>query len=90
MRTYWIKVDLDRLTLRLWKSQGTWLSGLELRQWLSGRGYEWGGGPWFFCVAGPCDLEPDEIIESRIRVTRDNVTFVEHPDPSNQNPPAPS
>jgi hypothetical protein len=84
MRITWIKVDLDRLTLRLWKSQGTWLGGFELRQWLAARGYEWGGGGWYFCRDGPCDLDADEILETCVRVTHDNITFVERAGPPDQ------
>lgn len=86
MRTAWLRVDLDRLTLRLWKTQGKWVTGFELRQWLSDHGYQRGGGPWYFCTGTPCDLEPDEILESRIRITEDNITFVDHPDPSGADP----
>ena len=88
MRTAWVKVDLDRLTLRLWKTQGVWLTGYELRQWLVVHGYTWGGGAWYFCQTEPCDLEPDEILDARVRITEGNVTFVEHPEPLNLEPPA--
>jgi hypothetical protein len=77
MRIAWIKVDLDRLTLRLWRTQGTWFNGFELRQWLKSRGYAWGGGAWYLCQSMPCDLESDEVIESQILVTEAGVTFVE-------------
>jgi hypothetical protein len=77
MRSAWIKVDLDRVTLRLWKLQGVWLTGSELRQWLIGRGFTWGGGAWYMCARLPCELEPDEIIESQLRFTEEGITFVE-------------
>ncbi|HEY8747544.1 MAG TPA: hypothetical protein VIM11_06210 [Tepidisphaeraceae bacterium] len=92
MRTAWIKVDLNRLTLRLWRSQGIWLSGFELRQWLTSRGYTWGGGTWYLCQEMPCDLESDEVITSQVMVTEAGVTFVERSsraDSSSQSVPPP-
>jgi len=87
MRTDWIKVDVNRLTLRLWKSQGIWLTGVDLRNWLTGQGYSWGGGAWYFCQGMPCDLQPDEILETMVRITEGNVTFVEPPHSSNPESP---
>jgi hypothetical protein len=78
MRIAWIKVDFDPLTLRLWNTQGLWLSGYELRQRIVSRGYSWGSGEWYFCQSEPCDLNPDEILEARVCVTEGNITFVEH------------
>lgn len=77
MRRAWIKVDLNRLTLRLWRSQGKWHTGMDLRRWLEGSGYTWGGGAWYLCEREPCDLEPDEIVEFQTRVTEDGITFID-------------
>jgi hypothetical protein len=87
MRSAWIKVDLNRLTLRLWKSQGAWLTGSDLRQWLTTRGFTWGGGAWYICDQLPCELEPDEIIESQLRVTEEGITFVERTESRASLPP---
>jgi len=91
MRHAWVKVDLNRVTLRIWRSQGKWYTGADLRRWLGERGYTWGGGAWYLCENEPCDLEPDEIVELQTRITEDGITYIDRsgdgPGPGAATPP---
>ena len=87
MRCAWVKIDHHQLTLRLWRSQGKWLSELELRQWLKKRGYEWTGGNWYTCDGEPNHLEKDEILQSQTRITEDGVTFIADPEEGTKQAP---
>src|SRR5215469_1108893 len=90
MRCAWVKIDINRLTLRLWRLHGKWVSDGDLRAWLKDRGFTWRNGNWYMCPAPVQHLETDEIIEAQTRVTEDGVTFVtrEPPEPETPSPPA--
>lgn len=77
MRRAWVKIDLDRLTLRLRVSLGRTFSEWEVHQWLQRAGFDWMSGAWFACNGGTVALLPDEIIARQIRETTDGVTFIE-------------
>ena len=86
MRCAWVKIDTNRLTLRLWKSQGKWPSDLDLRRWLKDRGYTWRNGGWYTHDGTANHLEAEEIIETQTTVTEDGVTFVIHEPPDSHSP----
>jgi hypothetical protein len=84
MKCAWIKIDTNRLTLRLWRTLGRWMDVFELRQWLKDSGCEWVGGRWFACANGFAHLEADEILQVQHRSTEGAVTYVttSHPHPT--------
>lgn len=77
MRRAWIKIDLDRLTLRLRVSLGRPFSEWEVHQWLQRAGFHWISGTWFISDIGTAVLMPDEIVVRQIRETTDGITFIE-------------
>jgi hypothetical protein len=82
MKCAWIKIDTNRLTLRLWRTHGKWLDAWELRQWLNKSGYEWVGGHWYACTNGTGHLvEKDEILQVQQRLTEDGITYVDNKPP---------
>lgn len=87
MRCAWIKIDLDRLSLRLRATSGRSFNDWELHRWLTESGFHWVGGPWYTCPGDPGALRPDEVLEKQTRETIDGVTFVERDVPR---PPGPS
>lgn len=89
MRRAWVKIDLDRLTLRLRVSLGKPLSEWEVHQWLERAGFNWMSGAWFTSIEGTAPLMPDEIVARQIRETTDGITFIEPEttDPSGPHPP---
>jgi len=88
MRCAWVKINISRLTLRLWKLQGKWASDADLRAWLKERGFTWRNGNWYTSPIPVQHLEPDEIIETQTRVTEDGITFVTR-DPTDLDNPSP-
>ena len=89
MRCAWIKIDLDRLSLRLRATSGRAITDRDLHQWLRDAGFHWVGGHWYTCPGNPDALRPDEIIEKQMRETIDGVTFVERDVPPTSGPSAP-
>lgn len=90
MRCAWIKIDLDRLSLRLRATSGRSFNDGDLHQWLTESGFRWVGGLWYTCPGEPGGaLRPDEILEKQTRETIDGVTFVERDVPPPHTPPAP-
>jgi hypothetical protein len=78
MKCAWIKIDTDRLMLRLWRMRGTWMDIFQLRQWLKDGGCEWMGGKWFSCADGFAHLQADEILQVQHRSTEGAVTYVDN------------
>lgn len=89
MRRAWVKIDLDRLTLRLRVSLGRTFGEWDVHQWLESMGFIWKNGWWFVSENGTADLMPDEILARQIRETTDGITFIEPEagDPSESLPP---
>jgi hypothetical protein len=78
MRCAWIKINVDRLSLRLRATSGRAFSDWQLHQWLQDAGFQWVGGHWFTCPSeGAGVLLADEVLDKQTRETIDGVTFVE-------------
>lgn len=86
MRRDWIKIDLDRLSLRLRVSLGRPFTEWEVQQWLERGGFVWKSRSWFICEAGTAALMPDEILARQVRETTDGITFIE-PKPTDPSGP---
>jgi hypothetical protein len=78
MHCAWIKIDTQRLTLRMWRTRGTWMDVFEVRQWLKGNGCEWMGGQWYACSNGHDYLETDEVLQVQQREKHDGITYVDN------------
>jgi hypothetical protein len=87
MRCAWIKIDLDRLSLRLRATSGGSFNDWHLHRWLLDAGFHWVGGYWYTCRVDTSLLRPDEILEKQMRETIDGVTFIDRDVPP---PPGPS
>jgi hypothetical protein len=77
MRCAWVKIDLDRLSLRLRVSLGRPLSEWDVRLWLQGAGFTWASGSWYTSQGSLSALQPDEILARQNRETSDGVTFID-------------
>lgn len=77
MRCAWVKIDVDRLSLRVRATTGQSINDWGLHQWLHDAGFHWVGGQWYTCPGELDVLRPDEILEKQMRETIDGVTFVE-------------
>jgi hypothetical protein len=84
MRCAWVKIDLDRLSLRLRVSLGRPFSEWDVRLWLQSAGFTRATGAWYTCQGTLSALQPDEILARQNRETNDGVTFIDRdtPDPS--------
>jgi hypothetical protein len=86
MRCAWLKIDFDRLSLRLRVTLGRSFNDWEVRQWLERSGFKWAGGSWYTCQGDQAVLMADEILARQMRETADGITFI---DPEASGPSGP-
>lgn len=89
MRHAWVKIDVDRLSMRLRVTSGRTISDWDLHRWLLDAGFGWAGGHWYTFPGDPPALLPEEILEKQMRETIDGVTFVDRDVPERPGPRAP-
>lgn len=87
MRCAWVKIDVDRLSLRLRATTGRSFNDVDLHGWLRDAGFMEAGGQWYTCPADADALMPDEILERQTRETIDGVTFVDRDVPGGRTGP---
>jgi virulence-associated protein VapD len=81
MRCALVKIDLDRLTLRLRVTLGRAFNEWDVRQWLEREGFKWASGAWYTCQETQTALMADETLARQTRETTNGITFIEHPGP---------
>lgn len=86
MRCAWVKIDLDRLSLRLRVTLGRQFNDFEVRQWLERTGYKWATGSWYTCDGKTNPLLPDEVLARQTRETANGITFIEPDTPGPSGP----
>lgn len=77
MRCALVKIDLDRLGLRLRVSLGRPFNEWDVRLWLQGAGFTWATGAWYTCQGSLSALQSDEILARQNRETHNGVTFID-------------
>ena len=74
-----VKIDLEKLGVRLSRDLGRQVGRGEVQAWLSGRGFTPADNEWWRCAdAEMSQLQSDEIKHVRVFTEAGDATFVEN------------